>query len=480
MNDQTRSLAACILFAMFAVWASSPASSAEPKGEATPRQPNIIFIFCDNLGYGDVGCFNAKAKQRTPRIDRMAAEGMKFTDCYAAAAVCTPSRAALMTGCYPRRVGLDNTDPDGLVLRPVSRNGLHPDEITIAELLKARGYATACIGKWHLGDQTPFLPTRQGFDYYLGIPYSDDMTARDSRPDWPPLPVMEGERVIEAPADRDSLTKRYTQRAVEFIQEHREGPFFIYLPHAMPGSTAAPFASEAFRGKSANGPWGDSVEEIDWSTGQILDALKRLDLEENTLVIWTNDNGAPAPDRRGGSNLPLKGNAYSVAEGGMRVPFIARWPGRIPAGTVCREVITLMDAYPTLAHLAGAEVPTDRIIDGHDIRPLMFGEPNATSPTKAFFYYYINRLQAVRCGQWKLYLPQTNRRGSGASPIQLYDLVQDPREIKNLAPDQPDLVARLEGLIADARQDLGELDRQGANVRPVGTVDKPIPRVMDK
>jgi arylsulfatase A-like enzyme len=454
--------------------------SSEQGDRAAPEQPpNVVFIFCDNLGYGDVGCFNPEAKQRTPRIDQMAAEGMKFTDCYAAAAVCTPSRAALMTGCYPRRVGLDNTDPDGLVLRPVSHHGLHPDEITIAELLKTRGYATACIGKWHLGDQLPFLPTRQGFDSYLGIPYSDDMTARPSRPSWPPLPLMEGDKVIEAPVDRNLLTKRYTERAIRFIEENRRRPFFVYLPHAMPGSTGAPFASEAFRGTSGNGPWGDSVVEIDWSTGQILDALKRLELDEQTLVIWTNDNGAPAPDRRGGSNLPLKGNAYSVAEGGMRVPLIARWPGRIPAGTVCREMITLMDAYPTLAQLAGAKLPADRIIDGRDIRPLMFGEPGAASPHEAFFYYYVNQLQAVRSGPWKLYLPPKGKSGSPVRvPVQLYNLVEDPQEVMNLAAQRPDVVKRLEGLIEEAREDLGELDRQGANVRPVGTVEAPSPRVM--
>jgi arylsulfatase A-like enzyme len=426
-----------------------------------------------------MGCFNPQAKQRTPRIDRMAAQGMKFTHCYAAAPVCTPSRAALMTGCYPRRVGLDHTEPDGLVLRPVSRNGLHPDEVTIAELLQARGYATACIGKWHLGDQPAFLPTRQGFDYYLGIPYSDDMTARPSRPDWPPLPLMEGEQVIEAPVDRNELTRRYTERAIQFIQEHRDTPFFVYLPHAMPGSTAAPFASAAFRGRSGNGPWGDAVEEIDWSTGRILDALQCLDLDEHTLVIWTNDNGAPAPDRRGGSNLPLKGNAYSVAEGGMRVPFIARWPGHIPAGTECSQMVTLMDLYPTLARLAGADIPADRIIDGRDISGLWSGRPGATSPHQAFFYYYINHLQAVRSGPWKLYLPRARRAGSPAvNEHQLYHLVEDPREEANLARQKTDIVTRLKGLIAEAREDLGELDRRGANVRPVGTVAVPTPRTI--
>ncbi len=465
-------IAACTVCPMAAI----PAPGAEPQKPAV--HPNVVLILCDNLGYGDVGCFNPRSKQRTPCIDRMAAEGMKFTDCYAAAAVCTPSRAALMTGCYPRRVGLDHTVPDGLVLRPVSHNGLNPDEITMAELLRTQGYATACIGKWHLGDQMPFLPTRQGFDYYLGIPYSDDMVARENQPTWPPLPLMENERTLEGPVDRNLLTKRYTERAIRFIEDHHNRPFFLYLPHAMPGSTAAPFASEAFRGRSSNGPWGDSVEELDWSTGQILGTLKRLDLDENTLVIWTNDNGAPAPDRRGGSNLPLKGNAYSVAEGGMRVPFVARWPGRIPAGTVCREVITLMDVFPTLARIAGAELPVDRVLDGHDIRPLLFGEPDAKSPTEAFFYYYVNQLQAVRSGPWKLYLPQANRNGS-AGVLQLYNLVEDPQEVRNLAGERPELVARLESLFELARQDLGELDLKGTNVRPVGRVENPTPRLVD-
>ena len=227
MKDRNpTAVAVFVVLLVCAVWLSG--ASAAFCSE--PSRPNVILIFCDNLGYGDVGCFNPEAKQRTPRIDRMATEGMKFTDCYAAAAVCTPSRAALMTGSYPRRVGLDNTDPDGLVLRPVSQNGLNPKEITIAELLKKQGYATACIGKWHLGDQTPFLPTQQGFDYYLGIPYSDDMTARESRPEWPPLPLMENEKVIDAPVDRNLLTKRYTEQTIRFIEEHRKGPFFIYLP----------------------------------------------------------------------------------------------------------------------------------------------------------------------------------------------------------------------------------------------------------
>lgn len=450
---------------------SSPSWAGTASESLLRKKPNIILIMCDNLGYGDVGCFNPKAKQPTPRLDQMAAEGMKFTDCYAAAPVCTPSRAALMTGCYPRRVGLDHTESDGLVLRPVSQHGLHPDEITVAELLKKRGYSTTCIGKWHLGDQPSLLPTRQGFDDYFGIPYSDDMTARPSKPSWPPLPLMEGERVIEAPVDRNTLTKRYTQRAIEFMQRHREGPFFLYLPQAMPGSTAKPFASDEFRGRSPNGAWGDSVMELDWSTGEILDALERLGLEQETLVIWTNDNGAPAPDRRGGSNLPLKGNAYSVAEGGMRVPMIARWPGQIPPGAVCGELVTLMDLYPTLAHLAGAQVPTDRVIDGRDIQELMFGKPGATSPHDAFFYYHVDELRAVRGGPWKLYLP-----AKSGGKLRLFNLKEDLRETEDLAAERPEVVRRLLDLLEKARRDLGEGDQQGANVRPVATVNDPVPQ----
>ena len=246
------------------------------------RRPTVVLILADNLGYGDLGCYGS-TRHRTPQLDRMAGEGVRFTSFYATCGVCTPSRASLMTGCYPRRAGLHQTDPDGFVLRPVSPNGLHPDEITIADLLKSRGYATAMLGKWHLGDQPPFLPTRQGFDYYLGIPYSDDMVGDGKRP---PLPLMENEEVVEAPVDRNTLTNRYTAKCVELIERNRERPFFIYLAHAMPRSTAAPFASQAFRGKSKNGPYGDAVEELDWSTGEILGALRRLGLDSDTLVIW--------------------------------------------------------------------------------------------------------------------------------------------------------------------------------------------------
>lgn len=460
-----------------AVIAADEGSSKSP--------PNFVILLCDNLGYGDVGCFGS-TKHRTPHLDKMARQGLRLTSFYSVSGVCTPSRAGLMTGCYPRRVGLHLTDPDGAVLRPVSPNGLHPDEITIAEVLKSRGYRTACIGKWHLGDQPQFLPTEQGFDLYFGIPYSDDMTARPGR-DWPPLPLMRNETVVEAPADRNTLTKRYTEEAIRFITANRSRPFFLYLPHAMPGSTRAPFASERFRGKSANGPYGDSVEEIDWSTGKILKTLDRLGLDDQTLVVWTSDNGAPRRNPPQGSNAPLGGWGYTTMEGGMRVPCIVRWPGKIPAGTTCDEIATMMDLLPTCALLAGAgrrpEVgrPADRVIDGKDIRPLLFTPGEAKTSYEAFYYYHRDQLHAVRAGKWKLHLSlaakQTNLRGeTKKSEALLYDLDSDIDETTNLADKHADVVSRLLALAEIARADLGDGERIGKNQRPVGRAPNPTPR----
>jgi arylsulfatase A-like enzyme len=447
---------------------------------ADDRPPNFILILCDNLGYGDIGCFGSRL-HRTPHIDRLAAEGMRLTSCYAASGVCTPSRAAIMTGCYPRRVSLHKNDRGGQVLQPVEPIGLHPDEVTIAEVLKPPGYATAIFGKWHLGDQPHFLPTRQGFDEYFGIPYSDDMTPRDGQP-WPPLPLMRGERVIEAPVDRNLLTKRYTEEAIRYITQNKDRPFFLYLAHAMPGSTQAPFASQAFRGRSANGPWGDSVEELDWSTGQLMAALKELNLDERTLVIWTSDNGAPRRNPPQGSNRPLAGWGYTTAEGGMRMPCIARWPGRIPARKTCEELVTLMDLLPTFARLAGAELPR-HTIDGRDIWPLLAAERGAKSPHEAFYYYRMDQLQAVRSGPWKLYLPLQRRVGPGRQamspqPAALYDVSSDPGENNNLIDDQSEVVARLTDLAEQARQELGDLGRPGRGQRPAGRVDHPQPQVL--
>jgi len=473
-----RPLALALLLA-----AAVPAARATSglAAEARDRRPNFVVLFCDNLGYGDVGCFGSQL-HRTPHIDRLAADGLRLTSFYASSGVCTPSRASLMTGCYPRRVGLHSTDPDGAVLRPVSPNGLHPDEITIAEVLQGLGYATACIGKWHLGDQDEFLPTRQGFDIFFGVPYSDDMTPRPDR-NWPPLPLMRGERVVEAPVDRNPLTRRYTSEAVDFIHQHKDRPFFLYLPHAMPGSTSHPFASDDFQGRSRNGAYGDAIEELDWSTGEIVRTLEQLQLDDKTLVVWTSDNGAPRRNPPQGSNLPLGGWGYSTREGGMRVPCVVRWTGHVPAGAVCDELTTTMDLLPTFARLAGGTPPADRTIDGRDIRPLLAGAPNAGAPHEAFFYYHMDQLQAVRSGSWKLRLPLTQRvtdlRGNTRSDAgALFDVVRDPAEAEDLADAHPEIVERLLALAEIAREDLGDRGRPGRDQRPAGRVDNPKPQQL--
>ena len=440
-------------------------------------QPNFILISADNLGYGDWGCFGC-THHNTPHTDRMASEGMRLTHFYSSSGVCTPSRASLMTGCYPRRVGMHIGSYGTCVLMPLDHKGLHPSEITVARLLKETGYTTACIGKWHLGDQAPFLPTRHGFDTYFGVPYSDDMTPRDDKPDWPALPLMRNETVVDAPVDRDYLTKRYTEEAVQFIRQHRDEPFFLYLPHAMPGSTDRPFASPEFQGKSANGPYGDSIEEMDWSTGQILDVLRELGLDERTLVINTSDHGALPHDPPQGSTGPLKGWGYDTTEGGMRPPCTAWWPGHIPAASECAEITSVMDILPTFARLAGVEPPTDRKLDGHDIRPLLFAEAGATSlyDESGFYYYMISQLQAVRSGPWKLYLPLKEKvldLGGDTAPSSaaLFNLIDDISETRDVADQHPDIVARLSAMAEQARRDLGDHGVQGSGQRAAGWID---------
>lgn len=446
-------------------------------------KPNFVFIFADNLGYGDWGCFGSTL-HKTPRTDRMAEEGLKLTSFYSTSGVCTPSRASVMTGCYPRRVGMHVSGAGTPVLRPRDSKGLNPNEITIASLLKTEGYATACIGKWHLGDQPPFLPTRHGFDYYVGIPYSDDMT-HETNSDFPPIPLLCNEEVVEAPVDRDTLTRRYTEEALRFVENHRDEPFYLYLPHAMPGSTSRPFASPAFQGSSDNGPYGDSIEEMDWSTGQILDKLKALGLDEDTLVVTTSDNGAVRRNPIQGSNAPLRGWGYDTSEGGMRMPCVVRWPGRIAPGSVSDEITSTMDWYATFAALAGAEMPADRIVDGKDIRPLLFAEPDAVSGYDAggFLYYYLGQLQAVRSERWKLYLPLEKKlvslRGDvEAAAARLYDLRADIDETTDLAEAKPEVVARLRECAEKARADIGDVGRQGTGQRPAGWMDDPEPRLL--
>ena len=446
---------------------------ARAKGQAAlTRPPNVVLIYVDDLGYGDLGCFGSK-KNRTPHLDRIAAEGMRFTDFYVTSGVCTPSRASLMTGCYPQRVNLHVDESGKWVLFPISPKGLHPEEVTIAEVLKARGYATACIGKWHLGDQKPFLPTRQGFDRYFGIPYSNDMNRKKA-----PLPLLRDEEVIEAPVKQRPLTRRYTDEAIRFIEENANRPFLLYLPHT---AVHLPlFPGKEFAGKSANGKYGDWVEEVDASTGEIASTLERLGIDDNTLIIFASDNGSNG--RNGGSNAPLKGRKGNTDEGSMRVPCIMRWPARIPAGRTCSELAATIDLMPSVAALAGTSPPSDRTIDGRDIRPLMFGSPGAKSPHEAFFYYHTTQLQAVRRGKWKLVLPQdAKKRGwSGIvkdTPLELFDLEADVAESRNVADAHPEVVSRLLAEAERARAELGDGARVGSGRRPAGRVERPAPLV---
>ena len=435
------------------------AACAVPRAQEQ-RPPNFVVIFVDDLGYGDIGPFGSK-KNRTPVLDQMAKEGTLLTSFYAAP-VCTPSRAALMTGCYPKRVGLHQGSWHG-VLMPGDTNGLHPDEVTIAEVLKTKGYTTACIGKWPLGDQPQFLPTRQGFDEFFGVPYSNDMfpARRSKNRNFPPLPLMRGEKVLREAADQSLLTGEYTREAVAFIERNKERPFFLYLPHTM---VHVPLHAGAnFKDKSENGILGDAIEEIDWSTGEILKTLKRLGLDENTLVLFTSDNGAAR-----GSSGPLRAKKGSTFEGGVRVPCIVRWPGHVPAGKTSDEITSTMDLLPSFAGLAGAALPKGRKLDGGDIVPLLLGTEGARSPTDLFYYYRRNRLMAVRSGLWKLHVPQ---RPNGVR--RLFHLGRDIGEKDNVVAKHPKVVDRLSKLMQAARLDLGDGGTKGAGCRPVGVAKSP-------
>lgn len=442
-----------------------PRAAAGESGAASSVKPNFIFILADDLGYADLSCYGSRTI-KTPNIDRMCDEGMKFTAFYTTSPVCTPTRSSLMTGCYPRRIGLHQH-----VLFPNSLKGLNPDEITVAEVLKTQGYATAAIGKWHLGHHKPFLPTRQGFDYYYGIPYSNDM----------PTPTADGrkgcillrnEEVVEHPTDQTTLTERYTEESIRFIRANRDKPFFLYLPHNFPHVPL--HVSERFKGRSAGGLFGDVVECIDWGVGEILKALGELGIDRNTFVIFTSDNG---PDRHPAP--PLRGTKGTTWEGGMRVPCVMRWPGAIPAGRACSELATVMDILPTFARLAGASAPADRVIDGKDIWPLAAGQAGAKTPYEAFFYHTAQgRLAGVRVGDWKLHLePPGAQTRPATRPAQgavatrpagplLFDLGKDIGETTNLARQHPDVVQRL---VEMCRRFDEEIVR---NSRPPGLVPK--------
>lgn len=405
-------------------------------------RPNIVIIWADDLGYGDLGVYGHPTIQ-TPNLDRMAHEGMKFTQFYAADPRCTMSRAALLTGRYPVRTGVSG------VFFAHDSTGMSPDEITIADALKEQGYATTAIGKWHLGHLNEYLPTNQGFDSYFGIPYSNDMSYKPRRPYFPPLPLMEDEQIIEQPVDQATLTRRYTERAVSFIQQNADQPFFIYLSHTFPHVPL--FASEQFHGKSSRGLYGDVVEEIDWSTGEILAELKAQGVAENTLVIFTSDNGPwLSYGEEGGSAGLLRGGKGYTWEGGMRVPGIAWWPGKIPPGQVSKAVASTIDLFTTSLTLAGADIPDDRIIDGVDLMPVLSGQTE--SVREEFFYYNRTKLYAVRKGPWKLHIrkPLSGYEVSEEpDPPLLYHLEFDPSEQNDLAAEHyadviPDLLRLVE------------------------------------
>ncbi|MCU0864509.1 MAG: sulfatase [Planctomycetes bacterium] len=471
--------------------AALPVDTQATATATKTRPPNIVVIFIDDLGYADIGPFGGGIP--TPHLDRMAAEGMKFTDFSVSSAVCSASRAALLTGCYHQRVGIAGA------LGPDAKSGLHPDEVTIAELCKSKGYATACFGKWHLGHHPKFLPTNQGFDEFYGLPYSNDMwplhpAYADLPPDaakrkqgYPPLPLLDGERVVDAEVTGEEqalLTRQYTERAVDFIERHREQPFFLYVPHTMVHVPL--FASPEFAGKSGHGPYGDVVMEIDWSVGAILAALQRGGIDDDTLVLFTSDNGPwLSYGEHAGSAGALREGKGTMFEGGIRTPTLARWPGRVPAGSVCGEFAATIDVLPTIARLVGAELPQHRI-DGFDISPLLLAEPEATSPHRLFCCYYDGgQLQAVRDARWKLHFPHRYATlgggpgGSNGRPapyrtesigLALFDLRADPGETTDVAAAHPDVVARLQALAAAARADLGDklTGTAGQGVRPAG------------
>lgn len=433
------------------------------------EKPNFILIFADDLGYGDLGVYGS-SKIRTPHLDRMATEGLRFTDFYATAPFCSPSRASLLTGRYPVRAGVP------YVLFPTETTGLPQEETTLGELLRDEGYATAAIGKWHLGWPEPFRAHRHGFDLFYGLPYSNDMgkwtpeeSLRAQHAFWE-LPLLENDKILEAPVEQTTLTHRYTEKAIDFITANRDRPFFLYFPHTFPHKPF--YASERFEGRSPHGLYADTVEEVDWSVGQILASLRDLGIAERTMVVFTSDNGPARGGRTdarygsGGSAGPLRGGKGSTFEGGMRVPGIFRWPGRIQPGTVTGRPASVLDVFPTLAELAGASTPSDRVLDGHSIVGLLDGTAGSLDD-RPFFYYFGVQLQAVRSGRWKLFLRQTElppyssslwymhnpelfeRHHKLAPEPVLYDLEMDIGETTDVSDEQPEVVVRLSVLARD-------------------------------
>ncbi len=467
------------------------------------EQPNIVLIFTDDLGYSDVGCFGSQTN-RTPRIDALAEQGTRFTQFYVAQAVCSASRAALMTGCYANRVGMAGA------LNHTSPAGIHPDEWLLPEMLQSQGYATGMFGKWHLGLSPYFSPLKNGFDEYFGIPYSNDNSQYHPTlaEIMPPLPLYDGDEIIETDPDQSLLTKRLTERAVDFIHRHRQQPFFLYVPHVMPHVPI--FASDAYRGRSPHGLYSDVIEEIDGSVGQIVDAIEAAGLSENTLIIFTSDNGPfLSYGTHAGRAAPLREGKLTVFEGGVRVPTVMRWPKKIPAGRQCDEPLMTIDLLPTFAAWVGAELGP-RPIDGQDISDVLFGAAGAKSPHESLLFYSGSELHAVRRGPWKLHLehpyltviggevrsdgkpagygtltPQSitqsgvegiaSRHGYriATQPQALYHLEDDPGEATDVSAEHPEIVQDLLEVALQARQTLGDSlsGVEGSQVRPSGRSD---------
>lgn len=458
------------------------------KTEESSTLPNIVIIFTDDQGYQDVGCYGSP-DIKTPHLDQMAAEGVRFTNFYVSQPVCSASRASLLTGCYANRMGIHGA------YMPYVGKGLHPNEVTIAEILKPLGYATAQYGKWHLGSEPEFLPTRQGFDEYFGIPFSNDMwpyhPSQGTVFDFGPLPLLENEQTIDTLEDQSMLTTWYTERAVSFIEKHKKQPFFLYVPHSMPHVPL--FVSEKYKDKSAAGLYGDVIEEIDWSVGQILTTLKENGLDENTLVIFTSNNDPwLSYGGHSGRALPLREGKGTAWEGGVRVPCIMRWPGMIKPGREEEKPAMTIDILPTIAALVGASLP-EHTIDGKDMTNLMVGKDKVAPHQSAYYFYYKNNeLHAVLSGdgRWKLYYPHRYRSLNGRTgtndghpipydqndlaELELYDLYNDIGETQNVMAEHPNVVKRLEAYAEKARAELGDrlTGRKGAGVRPVGMLEE--------
>ncbi|SHI58391.1 Arylsulfatase A [Arenibacter nanhaiticus] len=416
-------------------------SDKEEKDTKTTK-PNIIVIFTDDQGYADLSCYGATA-YRTPHIDELASQGVRFTDFYVPATVCTPSRAALLTGSYPKRVGLHES-----VLRPFSDTGLSPNEYTMAEMLKDVGYQTACVGKWHLGHQPEFMPNNQGFDYFFGVPYSNDMDSflyREINFQSPPLPLFENEKQIESGPDQRFLTKRFTDATIKYIKDHKDAPFFVYLAHIMPHIPL--HVSEEFEGKTSYGLYGDVISELDWNVGRIVSFLKEEGLFENTIIVFTSDNGPHRAVNRGAA-LPLRGWKTQTWEGGQRVPGIITWPSQIPSKVVSNELVTTMDLMPTLAAITGGKLPLGSSIDGRNLKHFL---KNPTSELQEYpLYYYATNgsVEAVRLGKWKLHIAKSIGYDSNKNfPVSLYDLKNDLGEQENVAHRYPEVVSKLNELI---------------------------------